>query len=494
MTNIIPKYSLQFIKEDFSAREDAEKLPISNKTLTPADAPIPPKVLYIIEGIARDYMFNFGNQSKDVESARLSLSADQGIAIQSCSDSRIDDRLKVYLTSVAIVEEEARALGLLGIKRVEPQEEDIKQARERFKDAKVLYLDPWCFQFHRVGLKKPLLLDLEMTQREVIGKGAGLTSAPLRYPHLLKDLSNRLKKDSKICIVGPGLVEEENAPLFSPQFAEIYSLFPNGTFLLLDNDPHALKLMEQQFHKCKFAAYDPYMLRHYAVRDSQNFKPNRTYQKLFDSMKKVLAEKAIKPANAANMLAGVGSPERMLLKISPEKIEIRDFDIRISHFRNEEKFDAMVATMAFGNAFSDELKKDVAHNFFPHLQRFLGALNENGSLYIDKMFVNSFLKHYPIEKAIRYLALLVGNRLVIQEIPISGFQPRIKAVLGVIDSATISSIQKYGDRMTNITTSSLIVITRTPEKIQATQEDLEALEIELIPTNEDSKESPIQPL
>lgn len=457
------QYTIQFMP--LKPLDDKhESLGITNKTLAPSNLNVPRNILELIDGLAFDYMTAYGQYIKDSAKARITLSLDKGITFDSCSDPRMEAAFKKGITAVGIPKSETSQGQLHFIKRVKPDKKMLEEAQTNCPGEEVIFFDPWAFSLLSAQANSPIQIDLELTKRLFGGKGKGCTTGPLRFPHLLKDLSSQIKPNAKICIVGPGLLEEENAMPSCPQFVEIYSLFPQADFLLLDNDPNALSVLRNQFHKCKFAAYDPTMLKSYTEKDRSDFRPNKSYQKIFASLKNAFAKSAILPKSAANMLMSDVPAERLVVKVNPEKIEVREFDINTSSLAKNEQFDVIISTMTIGNVIHDKIKETPECDRLSYLQKFLDNLKDHGSLYIDTHLVTSYFG--SLEELIKSLELRMECPLKGREIPLSDFNPAQLSLVGTLDSMTISSLKKYKmDK--NITSTSLMVITRLPKNTEA---------------------------
>lgn len=462
--------------------DNSEDLEVSKKSLTPLDAKVSPFVLSLLESIARDYVFSEREHLKGEIKARLSMSLKNGIQFNSCSDPKIVEICKEPQGN-AVTKEDAEKYGLTHLKRAEPTAEMIKDANRHFQGREVIFIDPWAYQLFQNEVNDPLQIDLEVPKVFRIDLAAGQTTSPLRFPHLLKDLNMRYKRgredpNLKICIAGPGLNEHKGFLPTSPQFVEIFSLFPNAQFLLLDNDKHAIEVLKQQFNTFKIASYDPCMLR-LRTTDSSSYLSKKEYQKVFSIMKENLASRAKKPPNAGDMLAGKGPFTSLVVNIADNKIEVRDFDINTAQFKDEDKFDVIVATLSIINALNHQLETSKFCNPYPVLKKFINSLRERGSLYIDVKLFESFIAPHR-DLIIKCLEGSIGNRLRIEEIPLSDFQPTA-GISGTITSIRIPILDNNLKGPTDISTHDLIAIIRTSEKVDMKKEELAALEEKIFP-------------
>lgn len=308
-------------------------------------------------------------------------------------------------------------------------------------------------------LEAPVTVNLEIAGRIIIGKGGGLTTGSLRFPHLLKDIvvrfsETRKSEAAKVCIVGPGLDIPEKGILTCPQFVELLVLFPNAEFLLLDNDKEALEKMEQQYKQLKFAAYDPtaHRMNTLAV-EGNNFLAPKSYQTVLKEMGEQLGKVAKAPKNATKMLRGFGKLQQVFLNVNSEKIDLRSFDINSSEFNAEdqEKFDVVIATMSILLAM-----KECSENPLDILCKHLAVLKDNGSFYSDSILIHELLQLDLSD--IRYLEEKLGSKLVIEEIPISDYVKGATGFRAVLPSLSLQEAK--AGRGQDISTASLTVFTR----------------------------------
>lgn len=488
-SNSIPTYSLTFFNlYDHIEIKEASDLLISMKALKPKDASIPSIILRYLEAFSKDYVHHLRKEfNKDV-TIKTFFSLENGLQYES-NDEKVKEVFNIIFqeqmeNSAVLAEHEAIESKLTHLKRNNFVTEEIKQkaieglkAKNVLADGEeVIYLDRVAFSLWKEGIREPIAVNLEICAQEAMGKGFGLTTGSMRYPHLLLDLSERFKDKTKrdqtqICIVGPGLLEEEHAPLMCPQFTELLSIFPHANFLLLDNNKKALEAMQKQFCEKNFITFDPFMMRVYTFNDSTKnpfFAPQK-YQLCFQNMKENLEEKAISKAMAKGILNNTSKINYILLKTNPKKIKVREFDINTAEFAPEEKglFDVIVATMSLSIVLQEELIKNPHYNSFNQIAKFLEALKVNGSLYLDSGIFEIFKKNYTPEGlvlGIQYLESILGNRLTMHEIPLSDFM-NVEGPFGVIPSCSLRFAEKH-DLGQTLTTCSLTVITRSTEKVQ----------------------------
>ncbi len=414
----------------------------------------------ILENISRDFVFNLGDDFKRSVSATIRCSLKDGVKIIKSSDKRLQTIFENNLgqMNVAIPRNEAMMAGLTQLKQITATPEQQKQAAQQFGKQPVLFFDPAAFMLYREGMKDSVTVDLKIEGRNTVGKGGCLTTGSLRFPHLLKDIAVRFselrKSDTaKVCIVGPGLHTPQKGTPTCPQFVELLGLFPKAEFLLLDNDDEALKKMQLQYKTLKFAAYDPlvYRMSTMDIKENKHLAP-ASYQPVLGEIGEQWGKIAKYPKNADQMLKGFGKLEQLLLNVSPEKIHLRSFEINSSEFKGEEKkiFDVVVATMSIILAMRENPEKPL-----DILCKHLSILKENGSFYSDSVLIHEILK--LDSEMIQSLEEKLDSKLVIEEIPMSDY---LKGETGSIATIPNPSREDSLDRMCDITTASITVITR----------------------------------
>ena len=465
----VPSYSLGVLY--LPNIDDPQDIAIQIETLVPPDANVPPVIISFLKYITRDYVYELGNEFKKNAHARLTFSKERGITFDSYSDVKIKQVFEKNINNLwsQIIQSTPQKLS---------DDEANKQVLLRA-------------QLRAGGMDRPIKIDLNINYHIPKTQGAGLTTSFLRFPHLLKDLSTRFKHgkqsdQTKICVVGPGLFEEEGSLPSCPQLVEIYSIFPKAQFLLLDNDKRVLKVMKEQFHHFQFMSYDPCTLISRSTKHESNpFYALEAYQGLFQEMKETLSEKAIAPKDAKKMLQNIWDNQPLMLRAETDKIQLRDFDIISSSVKDDEKktFDVIIATLSITLAATNQIGINPAFNCFSLLGKFLAALKENGSLYIDSVFIKEVLeKLYGKEGfalGIQYLEIVLGNRLSIEEIPLSDFLPEVQGNSGIVMSFSKKGVVDEKGIPT-ITTHSINVVTRTSEKISLTREEQTAIQLKLV--------------
>lgn len=285
------------------------------------------------------------------------------------------------------------------------------------------------------------------------------------------------QQPKRICILGPGLFQEGDLISF-PQFFELLSLFPHAEFLLLDNDEKALELMKQQLMLRQVSSYDPLTFMYYSFQTEgvcqhapQKFAP------LFSKMRDVFIEKGTSEKNISRMLQGKEEAKPLHLKVDPTKIQIRHFDINKDTCNGDEKksFDLIVATLSMSLAIKQYLNAQPDHNPFFTLVKFLSMLKENGILYVDlSHIIEIFEKNYGPkgwELGVRYLEVLLGNKLMIRSIPLSDFLPDCEESGLIINPTIFQRNRKKEQETRGVSTCSLAALRRSSEKATFTKEE-----------------------
>ena len=262
-SGVTPKFTIEIMdpKDDPIGEivDRAEKLTVVSMTLSPSNTAINRFVLFLLENLSKEYFFALmktealGPETKPL-SAKLSMSGRGGVVIDECSDPSFETVLKEECDLFAVVVpaiEAARSqeIDLTKLVKVQtnPTDHNKLEASKQFGDEECCFFDPLAFKLFHEKVIETVRIELDARRYVTRGPGMGLTTAPLRYPHMLKHLSERFmgKSPSNICIMGPGLLEEEGASPMCPQFAELFSLFPEAKFLLVDKDDHLLKTLER---------------------------------------------------------------------------------------------------------------------------------------------------------------------------------------------------------------------------------------------------------
>lgn len=372
------------------------------------------------------------------------------------------------------------------VKRNLPSEEVRLQGEQQLPGQPLAFFDPTAAALWQAKIQAPVQIDLEVGCYQVTQAPGGLTTANLRFPHLLKDLSLKFSNEQKgegmsIGIVGPGLSEAKDTLSSCPQFVEIYGLFPKAHYLLLDRDKRALSVLIGQLHDCQFTAYDPLMLKTYLF--SEKYQISSVYQKTFRDINSTLGELAIEPKNAKEMLQGHGQIDSLTVKVDPKNVDLREFEINASQFEEQDKaqFDVLVATLSISAAVDSQSSRTLLTKL-ETLGKFLELLKPNGALYIDALFTTKFLLgpygEEGMKLGLKYLESCLGNRLKNDEIPLSDFQTQMTNIIGTLNSLDLSSV-KTGKTGT-ASTAALTVITRLPEKVISTPEEREALKQQVL--------------
>ena len=471
--------------------DNAEQLTVVSKTLSPSNAAVNRFVLFLLESLSREYFFSLmktdalGPETKPL-SVKLSMSAREGVVINECSDPSFETVLKGECDpfAVAVSASEAAKLDLTKQVRVQtaPSDHNKMEARKQLGNKECCFFDPFAYELFHEKVIETVRIELDARRYLMSGPGMGLTTAPMRYPHLLKHLFERFKEKgpSNICIMGPGLLEEKGARPMCPQVAELFALFPEAKFLIVDKDDHLLETLVTQYQIQQTAVYDPTMLRLYSANSSANTqRAPEKYQPLMSEMKKAMGGRA-RNRDAKKMMLGIGPIKPLLLKLESKKIELRRLDFLTDQFKEEEKFDSIVATMSLVRVY-EEVKGKPAP-FFALLGRCLSALKEGGVLYMDFFIVSRSIGKEKMKLVIDYLERAVGNRLKVEEIPLSDFLPEAQGDQSNIVSITLENSKLLERGFPTVSTSSLTAFTRTAEKIKGEKLSEDQLRDSLIPT------------
>jgi len=304
----------------------------------------------------------------------------------------------------------------------------------------------------------------------------GLSTGYLRFPHLLVgiasdiDKNKRLSQDLNVCIVGPGI--REGAHLCEcPQLVELRAMMPKAHYLLLDNDKKLLELLGKAIGRQKLLAYDPTMLRGRTLGNHTNpFLAKEPLLSVLNDLKPVLANQTPVPKEPLQLLKGMGESKEILVKIDPNRIELRDFDIRSSQFKETDKgqFDVVVATMSITNTFCEQRKTNTALDCFQQVGKFLELLRPGGVFYADAVLFEFLLKHGEegIELGHEYLEAIVGNRLEVVTWPLDLVE---KGAVGIRGEFKEYSYNEVGR---SVTTATIQSFKRKEEKVALPAERL----------------------
>lgn len=496
----VPEYSLKYQipydlnSKDIEVQEQDSSTPVSQ---------IPDIVKEKTTTISNKFVGTVGLEFKGPLEARLCFSLEQGITISSCNDPRFRGVFEKNSTlSVILTPEKAKALNIPLLKAKEVPPEKRQAAIDHYHNPNIHIIDLDAFELWGAGLKEAMQLDLRIEGHFLLNLGDGPTTGYLRFPHLLKEISTRFvhKSDQvKIGIVGPGLLEPNTSVCSCPQLVELLSLFhSNAEFLIWDNNKKLLSEVTQQVANSKLL-YDPYMLNIYSRKEEENSRcGSKEYQTLFQEIKENLVKKAADPKHVKAMLEGKVKTEPFVLKADPKKIKLREFDVNSSKMEEEEKktFDLIVATMSLYLDLVKEFEKNPRYNYFSILGKFLAALKENGSLYVDTPLIEDlFKKTYGLEgfnTGIQCLEHMLGNRLAFQEVPLSDFLPHFQGRLGTITNLSVgeAEVSKITNKSRHATTSSITIITRTSEKPELlTKDQIGVLAYSLVKVLKDAQPS-----
>lgn len=325
-----------------------------------------------------------------------------------------------------------------------------------------------CSEAQKKTMTPPQTMRLQIWGHNAYTPGGGLTTSSLRIPHMYKHMMETIpaavRKSDKtsVCIVGPGLDTIDTKMTPCPQAAELLSIFPKAKFLLLDNNTQALEQLNK-YRKIQMLPYDAFALRMrlMSTKDIQlinEFAAPKSYINIFNEMAASLGELACHPPNAKAMLVEhKGRLDRVMLKLFSERFAVREFDILTSKYSGpEEQFDVIVATYSIGNAVvrsDDDVVRDDALEI---LAKFVSALKPGGTLYID---VASYTHIVPLDTdEHERLTKLVNHTLSIGLVDVKDFMPSVDGHMGIIHSFNLHGEQK----ISTITTSSVVVITKSP--------------------------------
>jgi hypothetical protein len=450
---------------EFPFKEPGD-LAIASRSLSPADAAVHPAALSIIESLARDYVYALGSEFRETMRATVRLSPEEGLEIIERTDERFSTIFKENSVDVgAVVKASAvESQGIGYLKQVEVSE-DTRRQGESMSEEPVIFLDPISYILWERGIKGSFELDLEVQCRLMASEVGGLTTSVFRFPHIYQDMFKRYgdsaaSSDMNVCIVGPGLDRPEKGIGSCPQFVELRALFPNANFLLLDNDAEAIKYLSQQYKTLKFAAYDPFMHRAMTADFSENthLAPKKM-QPVLKRMAEVWSQQSKRP-EARQMLKGIGPIQPLLLNVDPDKVELREFDINTSVFKEEEarKFDVMVATMSILLALGEnpEYPLDI-------FVKYLAALKKGGTFYVDAMVIENILSPRLSCDTCDSLASLfekkLGGCLRFEKIALTSFLPEAVGNFSVIPQLNTNAV-KGGHVDRNISTAAVFAITR----------------------------------
>lgn len=485
-----PLYSLVYTNPypGTPSLDHPNKIPFSQKQLQTNDVNVHPQIIALLESFARDYIFDYGNKLQREMKATLTFSVKEGVVVHPDSNEEfvqfLKDKYKYFATTILENSPEYREIAPSKIKTISASVEDEKKLHDEYPGENFLFCDSFAYVLWSNQLFDPITIDLDLIPRKPFGGAAGLTTAHLRYPHMLLDLVTRYalartSEEAKICIIGPGLLQQKKTSASCPQiypscpqFVELLSLFPNAHFSLLEKDQEAIKTLNMHFQICKFASYDPLTFRVFSdsFHSGNRLRSPDHYQPLLKEMRDGLSALVLKPVPkvASQMLEGYGDIMPLLVKVDPKKVHIQEFDI-LSSPMEQRVFDIIVATFSVSNAFEIERKQNRELNPFPQFLSILHSLKEEGSLYMDKPGWNGILKrcaailNLNIEECIQQIEGQLGNKLKLTDVPLSDYLQGHVGDISSIPNVLIGSAgmdKGIGD----VGTASIMVITRTSEK------------------------------
>lgn len=411
--------------------DSAESLIVNSQIIRPPTAVIHPFVLQCLMAIAQDIAFHIGKEFTTSTSTQLSFSKKEGIKVLSSSDHRIQEILK-------------------NLQMIQLPKEIVPE--------KIMF-NPIQFLFSRFEDFESQEVNLEIGYVEEI-QAMGATSAPMRYPHMYKDLIERFKNirenpNTKVCLLGPGFNKPEKGTPFSPQFAEMLSLFPNAGFLLLEKNPEVIKALNSQIKVLGGISYDGTCHRLLGPKcqiESNSIITPPSYFPLlkemgtsFTSLWKNFAEKKNQKIDQEKMFEGYGKIKPVFLDINPQKVELRegDFSELLSKDGEAGTFDVVIATLSLMYALAEQPTQKEKQELF---KKYLNLLKEGGSMYIDAyvyetLLADDFKNELPI---------------IWEKLPLSDFQPGLQGDLGQMSYLTSQS--KDFSRV--ISSTSVWVLTR----------------------------------
>jgi len=477
MAASIPKIRLSIVSGELGKVSDPNSVSIVR---TEAEKGINEVVISLVHSIAKDYVFQLGEEFRNQAQARINFSVERGVVFEACSDPRLEECYSQH----AILLPKTEVKGPVWL--IEPTPDMLEEPLPNSRADEVL-VDVASMILQKQGLEAPQSVELEIVPFIPLTKGKGLTTSNLRYPHLLLDLLNRLEKgllpaDSSVCIVGPGLIDYEDSNVFPtcPQFAELLGMIPKGKFTLLDIDKDSLTRLSKQIAN-NFTAYDLMGFRTYTFRKGVGeFVESPEYQKLFRVMGKHFAQLALAPSNAEEIIQGNAPIQPLVLRVQQNQLALRVFDITKSFFKQTDQFDVMVATMSIVNAFQDEMTEKPHLNHFGKLIKFLEALKVGGTLYIDAVMIQHLFSvggQEGFDLGIKYLESVIGNRLQLEEIPYSSFKEGASGMVNTITAASMNFPKGIDRNVYLTTTSDLFAITRTSEKVDPKEKGPIALKL-----------------
>lgn len=477
----MPEYSLTF-QIPFIVTDEKSIIFAASST-NPPKAKISTELCKVVYEVSLSYVFanrdNFKLGDRGL-SAHLSFAPNTGINVVSTNDGSLKTLFeKMSTEAVPFSPSEAKEQNIFDLLRKKPTEEARVEA-QKTKGKRAVFFEPITVRLWNGGVRTSEEIKLNIQVLKATSEGGGLTTGHLRFPHMLQGIAIELQKkgrlesmDLKVCIVGPGFKEEGRLG-YCPQLVELRSIMPNAEYLLLDNDKKAVALMEKAFIKQQMISYDPTMLRSRTTILPNMKNPYLVPEPLLsflNDMKSALAEQVIAPKNAKAMMKGEGNLEEVVVKLDSRKIELREFDICSSEFKDSDKgqFDVVVATMSLSIVYKEEKGKITLLDNFKRLARFVELLKPEGFLYVDTLLLESLRSQYGktnLELGLEYLGAVIGCQLMIYYIPLSNVDPGSKEIFGSFPDCN------YKSEMRTISTSGVDCIKRTSEKLETSPERL----------------------
>ena len=437
-----------------------------------------PEIYALVHQVCRSYVFSLKDDERlfsEGLNVRLRFSPQDGMNVLFTSDERIRSFIEKLSQTGAIPFSftEAQEKSMLDLKRMTPTEE-VRAEAQKTKGKKAVFIDPIALRLWRGGVKTAEELILRVQMIKSSAPSGGLATGHLRFPHLLfgiavdfleKDM-DPIVQDLKVCLVGPGFSKEGRFG-YCPQLVELRSLMPNARYMLLENDKTGLELLDRAINKIKMISYDFMMWRVRTV-DKQLMVPEPLLTTL-RALIEEFAQQVIQPKNPLPMLQG-GKLEELVVKLDPEKIQLRDFDILSSHFKDSDKgqFDVVVATMSLSNALQLDSTKKTALDDFRCIGKFVELLKPKGVLYCDSLLMHYLSAHYGdevIKIGVSYLEAHIGYRIKEYTYPLKLVDAKEHNFFSVFPNYS------YKCEKHTISTASIDCYQLTTEKIKKTPEE-----------------------
>jgi hypothetical protein len=475
MISTLPEYSVFF-------NNAYKPCVLIQKILPPKDVKVSPKILNMLSDLAQEFVSHQPPAfDTKFQRCKIAASLNEGLVIE--GNERILNCFKeMYGGLCAVVEEEqAKLAGLDKVRQLTPGEKAQEEAKRSFPGKNVIYFDPFAIAMFRDKISDPI--EMHFNIHYITSPGKRLKTGCLQFPHLLKDLHDRLNtysQDMHCCIVGSDLVKMAGGLPFSPQLAELMLMFPEAHFLILDNNKKTVDSLKKYLNQRNRAIYDPTLLKYYLQEHTNEPKyALKQYRNVFTFLKENLIKHSQKPKNAKKAFYSINENQQIFFKAQSKKIEVSEFEIYKSLFSESQKrpFDLIVATYSISVEFGTKLQQNIPENHFAVLAKFLDALKENGSLYIDMNFLRIlklFLSQTEVNLCINYIEMILGNKLKIEDIPLSDFVIGNKEAECALKSMTKSESDGF------VISSSITKFTRLPEKVNLSEDEKVKLQLELV--------------